>query len=180
VRGAYAKTRLVPFGEYVPLRPLLDWATRHTKAAGEDRRRGDGPVVLQADSVAIGPMISFETTFSDLPRRVVRLGAQLLAYQSSTSSYQGSWAQPQLASMAAVHAVEVGRPAVHAGLSGVSTAFDARGRSLGRLPAHDRGVLVVDVPLESRSTLYDELGDWPIVLAALVFTAWCARSARRS
>jgi apolipoprotein N-acyltransferase len=180
VRGAYAKTRLVPFGEYVPLRPLLDWATRHTKAAGEDRRRGDGPVVLQADSVAIGPMISFETTFSDLPRRVVRLGAQLLAYQSSTSSYQGSWAQPQLASMAAVHAVEVGRPAVHAGLSGVSTAFDARGRSLGRLPAHDRGVLVVDVPLKSRSTLYDELGDWPIVLAALVFTAWCARSARRS
>jgi apolipoprotein N-acyltransferase len=180
VRGAYAKTRLVPFGEYVPLRPLLDWATRHTKAAGEDRRRGDGPVVLQADSVAIGPMISFETTFSDLPRRVVRLGAQLLAYQSSTSSYQGSWAQPQLASMAAVHAVEVGRPAVHAGLSGVSTAFDARGRSLGRLPAHDRGVLVVDVPLGSRTTLYDELGDWPIVLAALVFTAWCARSARRS
>ncbi|AEV75113.1 apolipoprotein N-acyltransferase [Mycolicibacterium rhodesiae NBB3] len=180
VRGAYAKTRLVPFGEYVPLRPLLDWATRHTKAAGEDRRRGDGPVVLQADSVAIGPMISFETTFSDLPRRVVRLGAQLLAYQSSTSSYQGSWAQPQLASMAAVHAVEVGRPAVHAGLSGVSTAFDARGRSLGRLPAHDRGVLVLDVPLGSRTTLYDELGDWPIVLAALVFTAWCARSARRS
>ncbi len=180
VRGAYAKTRLVPFGEYVPLRPLLDWATRHTKAAGEDRRRGDGPMVLQADSVASGPMISFETTFSDLPRRVVRLGAQLLAYQSSTSSYQGSWAQPQLASMAAVHAVEVGRPAVHAGLSGVSTAFDARGRSLGRLPAQDRGVLVVDVPLKSRSTLYDELGDWPIVLAALVFTAWCARSARRS
>ncbi len=131
VRGSYAKTRLVPFGEYVPLRPLLGWATRHTKAAGEDRRRGDGPVVLHTESLAVGPLISFETTFSDLPRRVVRLGAQLLAYQSSTSSYQGSWAQPQLASMAAVHAVEVGHPAVHAGLSGVSSAFDARGRNLG-------------------------------------------------
>jgi apolipoprotein N-acyltransferase len=180
VRGSYAKTRLVPFGEYVPLRSLLGWVTHHTKAAGEDRRRGDGPVVLRTDSLALGPLISFETTFSDLPRRLVRLGAELLAYQSSTSSYQGSWAQPQLASMAAVHAVEVGHPAVHAGLSGVSSAFDARGNKIGWLPAAERGVLVVDVPLGSRATLYEGLGEWPIVLSLLIFTAWCARSARRS
>jgi apolipoprotein N-acyltransferase len=179
-RGSYSKTRLVPFGEYVPLRTLFGWATRHTKAAAEDRRRGDGPVVLHTDSLAVGPLISFEATFSDMARREIQLGADLLAYQSSTSTYQGSWAQPQLASMVAVHAVEVGHPAVHAGLSGVSSAFDARGRELGWLPAANRGVLVVEVPLGSRTTVYQRLGNWVIVVALLIITAWCARSARRS
>ena len=95
----------------------------------------------------------------------MQLGAELLAYQSSTSTYQGSWAQPQLASMVAVHAVEVGHPAVHAGLSGVSSAFDARGRKLAWFPATNRGVIVVDVPLGSRTTVYQRIGDWVLALA---------------
>ena len=179
-RGSYSKTRLVPFGEYVPLRPVFGWAARHTKAAAEDRRRGDGPAVLSTGSLAVGPLISFEATFSDLARREIQLGAELLAYQSATSTFQGASAQPQLASMVAVHAVEVGHPAVHAGLSGVSSAFDARGGRLGWLPAADRGVLVVDVPLGSHTTVYQRFGDWVIVAALLILTAWCARSARRS
>lgn len=180
VRGSYAKTRLVPFGEYVPLRSLLGRITAATAAAGEDRRHGAGPVVLHTDDVGVGPLISFETLFSDLPRQTVEVGADLLAYQSATSSYQGSWAQPQLASLPAVHAAEVGRPAVHTGLSGVSSAFDANGRRLAWLPAAERGAVVVDVPLAARPTAYQRWGDWLIGMALLVVTAWCARSARRS
>lgn len=175
-----AKTRLVPFGEYVPLRPVLARFTAPTRAAAEDRRRGPGPVVLHTRSTAVGPLISFETLFSDLARTQVKQGAQLLAYQSSTSSYQGSWAQPQLAGMPAVHAVEVGRPAVHAGLTGISSAFDARGRPLAWLPAPERGVAVVDVPLTAQTTGYLRFGAWLPVAALLIATAWCARSARRS
>lgn len=168
ILGEYRKVRLVPFGEYVPLRPLLGWITRHTKAAAQDRRRGSGPVVLHAGSLAVGPLISFEALFSDLPRREVQHGAQLLAYQSSTSTFQGSWAQPQLASEVAVHAVEVGHPAVHAGLSGDSAAFDARGRRLAWLPSSHRGATIVRVPLGSVTTVYQRLGDWVLVLALAI------------
>lgn len=173
--GSYQKVRLVPFGETVPLRPVLEPITRHTKAAVEDRRHGAGPAVLHTDGLTIGPLISFETTFPDLTRRQVLLGADLLAYQSSTSTFQGSWAQPQLAGMVAVRAVESGRPAVHAALSGVSSAFDARGRRLGWLPATERGALVLDVPLDSVETGYSRLGDWVPALAAVLLAAGAFR-----
>lgn len=163
--GIYRKTRLVPFGEYVPLRPLLGQITGHTKAAGEDRHRGSDQVVVHAGGLALGPLISFEAAFPDLPRREVQLGAQVLVYQSSTSTFQGSWAQPQLAAMVAVRAAEVGRPAVHAGLSGDSAAFDARGRKLAWCPSSYRGAVVVSVPLGSHHTAYQRLGDWVLVLA---------------
>ena len=167
-RGSYQKVRLVPFGEYVPLRPVFGWVSDFSKAAAEDRRRGAGQVVLHAGPLTIGPLVSFEATFSDLARRDAQLGALLLVYQSSTSTFQGSWAQPQLASQAAVHAVEVGIPAVHAGLSGVSAAFDAQGRKLAWYPSTDRGVVVVTVPLDSHTTVYRRLGDWVLAAAATI------------
>jgi apolipoprotein N-acyltransferase len=178
--GAYRKVRLVPFGEYVPLRPLLGWVTAHTKAAAEDRRRGGAQEVLHAGSLTIGPLISFEATFSDLPRRAVQLGAQMLVYQSSTSTFQGSWAQPQLASQVAIHAVEVGRPAVHTGLSGDSAAFDARGRQLAWCASRYRGTIVVDVPLGSITTVYQRLGDWVLALAFSILAGAGALAALRS
>jgi apolipoprotein N-acyltransferase len=169
--GSYQKVRLVPFGEYVPLRPLFGWITRYSKAAAEDRQRGAGPVVLHVGTLDIGPLISYEATFSDLARREVQRGAELLVYQSSTSSFQGSWAQPQLASQPAVRAVEVGRPAVHVGLSGDSSAFDAMGRRLTWCPSGFSGVIVVSVPLGSNATLYQRLGDWVPVTAFAILSA---------
>jgi apolipoprotein N-acyltransferase len=166
--GSYRKTRLVPFGEYVPLRPLFGWIARHGGAAAEDRQPGSGPVVLRAGGVAIGPLVSYETLFSDLARREARLGAALLVYQSSTSSFQGSWAQPQLAALPAVRAVEAGRPAVHAGISGDSSAFDASGHRLVWCPSGFRGAIVVDVPLAAAATPYQRLGDWLPLLAFVV------------
>jgi apolipoprotein N-acyltransferase len=166
--GSYQKTRLVPFGEYVPLRPLFGWLTRNSKAAAEDRQPGSGPVVVHAGALPIGPLVSYEIVFPDLARRAAQLGAELLAYQSSTSSFQGSWAQPQLAAQPAVRAVETGRPAVHVGLSGDSSAFDARGRRLAWCPSTFRGVIVVSVPLGSTVTPYQLLGDWVPVMSLVV------------
>ncbi|HWS45403.1 MAG TPA: apolipoprotein N-acyltransferase, partial [Acidimicrobiia bacterium] len=128
VDGTYDKMRLVPFGEYIPFRFALGWLSRFTEAAKEDRRRGSHLAVLHPDGLSIGPLVCFESAFPDMTRNLANRGVDLIVVQSATSTFQGSWAPAQHASLAAVRAVETGRPVVHAALTGVSSVFDARGR----------------------------------------------------
>lgn len=115
--------RLVPFGEYVPFRSLLGWATSVGKAAGEDRRQGTEQVVMDVgDGLRIGPMVCFESAFPDMSRSLVADGAQVLVAQSSTSTFQHTWAPEQHASLAALRAAETGRPMVHATLTEIGRA----------------------------------------------------------
>jgi apolipoprotein N-acyltransferase len=165
--GAYQKMRLVPFGEYIPLRPLLDWTASISKAARQDVRRGHDVAVLHAGSLAIGPLVCFESTFPDMTRTEARLGAQLVVYQAATSSYQGTWVQPQHAGLAAVRAVEAGRPTVQAAISGTSAAFDSDGHLLAWLPPDHIGAEVITIPLAARTTPYDRFGDWMLALVCV-------------
>ena len=165
IAGSYDKMRLVPFGEYIPLRFALGWTARITAAAKQNRHRGHQLVVLNADGLKLGPLVCFESAFPDMSRNLANRGVDLIVVQSSTSTFQGSWAPAQHASLAAVRAVETGRPVVHATLTGDSVAFDARGRRLGLLDTHHRGVLTVTIPIAHDVTPYDRLGDWVLALS---------------
>ncbi|MEU9207978.1 apolipoprotein N-acyltransferase [Streptomyces sp. NPDC048415] len=177
----YDKMRLVPFGEYIPARSLLGWATSVGKAAGEDRRRGTEQVVLNVGhGLRVGPMVCFETAFPDMTRHLAQDGAEVLLAQSSTSSFQGSWAPEQHASLAALRAAETGRPMVHATLTGVSAVYGPSGERIGSwLGTGASGTMVYEVPLARGVTPYVRLGDWPVHAALLVLAALCATEGAR-
>ncbi|MFB7503458.1 apolipoprotein N-acyltransferase [Streptomyces broussonetiae] len=172
----YDKMRLVPFGEYIPVRSLLGWATSVGKAAGEDRSRGTEQVVMNVGhGLRIGPLICFETAFPDMSRHLAQDGADVLLGQSSTSTFQGSWAPEQHASLGALRAAETGRPMVHATLTGVSAVYGPDGQRLGPWLGTDASAArVYDVPLAHGITPYVRYGDWPVHGALLVLAMLCA------
>ena len=185
IKGIYIKTRLVPFGEYIPFRQQLGWLTKISRAAASNMVPGTGAHLLHATDRAgrplpIGVLVCFESAFPDMSRVDTDLGAQLIVYQSATSTFQGTWGPDQHASLGAVRAAETGRPVVQAALTGVTVGFDARGRLLAWMGQSSHGVVSVrlGLPAASATTIYDELGDYVpwsalgvVILAALVMFA---------
>ncbi len=180
IAGRYVKTRLVPFGEYIPFRQQLGWLTSVSKAAGSNLTPGTGAHLLTVTTAGraplrIGVLICFESAFPDMSRVETDQGAQVIVYQSSTSTFQGTWGPDQQASLAAVRAAETGRPVVQAALTGDTVAFDARGRELAWLGQDSHGVLTVrlDLPAVPARTFYDQGGDY-VLGAGVAITALAA------
>jgi apolipoprotein N-acyltransferase len=176
--ATYTKTRLVPFGEYIPFRQQLGWLTRISKAAPTNMIPGSGAKVIRMTArggqrIPIGVLICFESAFPDMSRADARRGAQLIVYQTSDSTFQGSWAPAQHASLGALRAAETGRPVVQAALTGVSAAYDAQGRLLASMSTAQRGLLTVRLGLEPGTALtpFDRYGDvvpWTAIGIALL------------
>ena len=185
IKGIYVKTRLVPFGEYIPFRQQLGWLTKISRAASSNMVPGSGAHLLYATDrtgkpLPIGVLICFESAFPDMARVDTDKGAQLIVYQSETSTFQGTWGPDQHASLSAVRAAETGRPVVQAALTGDTVAYDARGRLLAWMGQSGHGVVTVrlGLPAASARTVYDRLGDYVpwaalgvVVFAALVMFA---------
>jgi apolipoprotein N-acyltransferase len=181
ITGQYTKTRLVPFGEYIPFRQALSWLTSISKAAAVNMTPGTGAHTLVASTpdgrpLTIGVLICFESAFPDMARVDADHGAQVIIYQTSDSTFQDTWALAQHASLGALRAAETGRPVVQAALTGDSAAFDARGRLVSWEGPSWRGADVVHLglPAATSRTPYDRLGDyvpWTAVGIAVIAAA---------
>lgn len=156
----YAKQELVPFAEYVPLRPIARFFTPFVDDTA-DMRSGSGPGVLRVAGADVGLIICYEAAYDYVAREAVAAGAQLLAVPTNNAWYGPGEMSYQQLSMSRLRAVELGRAVVVAATSGVSAIVRPDGsivRSTGMYTAES---LVETVPLRDTITPARVLGPWP-------------------
>jgi apolipoprotein N-acyltransferase len=171
--GEYRKRHPVPFGEYIPGRPLFSWIEA-LDAVPRDMIPGHGPVVFDLGFGPFGSVISFEGSFSRYARDAARSGARLLVVATNQGSYPLSNASDQLIAMTRMRAAELGVDVVHGAVTGRSTLITDGGVTGRRTPLAEEDVVIGTVRMrESGPTPYTRLGDWLQLagVAALVVAA---------
>lgn len=166
----YRKRHLVPFGEYLPLRSLVEGIY---PAAGallpRDFSPGDrvGLVELRGVPLAVGTC--FEVAFDALPRAAVRAGGQLLVLPSNNASYGRSAQSAQQLAMARLRAVEHGRSTVVATTSGISALVRPDGEVVARSGLYEPALLQAGLPRRTELTIATRWGGQvELLLVALV------------
>ncbi|HEX2862605.1 MAG TPA: apolipoprotein N-acyltransferase [Lacunisphaera sp.] len=185
VDEAYYKRKLVPFGEYIPLRPVFGWLEKVTPIGGDATPGSSAAPLLVpvgASRLPVGVLVCYEDIFPGLARESVQAGAEMLAVLTNNAWFGEGGAAYQHAAHSVLRAVETRRPVIRVGNGGWSGWIDESGTIRATLrneadSVYFRGAQTVLVNRDARwagqLSFYTRHGDWfPAVCAVLVIIAY--------
>jgi apolipoprotein N-acyltransferase len=149
----------VPFGEYVPMRPLVGSLVNRIVHGFGDMIPGREQTLFNVKGAKLGVLICYESIFPDLTRRAVKGGADVLVNITNDAWYGTSSAPYQLLAMSAMRSVETKVPMVRVANTGVSAVIEPDGRITARTPLFRRGTEIEDVTWTPARTVYTAVGD---------------------
>jgi len=161
--GIYNKRHLVPLGEFIPLRFLIEFFNKFVKIPMSDIASGkEDQELLTAAGVPIGISICFEEAFArdvikDLPQ------AKLLVNVSNDAWFEDSHEPHQHHAIARMRALEAGRYMIRSTNTGITSLIGPHGEVIKQLPQFETAVLNGEVQPLSGSTPFVRWGDWLIV-----------------
>ena len=184
VTSRYDKVRRVPFGEYMPLRSLLDSIGAPVDLVPRDAVAGTDPAFVDfaTDSgpVRAGVVISWEVFFGGRARDGVGHGGEFIMNPTNGSSYTWTVLQTQQIASSRLRAIESGRWVVQVSPTGFSAFVSPDGDVIDRTSVSEASVIDHRIELRGGRTPYGALGDKPFVIAVLVVLLWAVRSSRCS
>ncbi len=171
--GHYDKAHLVPYGEYLPMRPLLSKLGLSRLAPGElDFDSGPGPRSFELPGWGrVGLQICYEIIFSG--HVVDWQNRPDFIFNPSNDAWFGRWGPPQHLAQARLRAAEEGLPVIRSTPTGISAVIDARGKIVKQIGWREAGIIDTYLPPPaSKPTPFAHFGNSiPLLLAALMLLA---------
>ncbi len=179
ILGRYEKAHLVPYGEYLPMRPLLTAIGLSRLVPGDlDYWPGPGPRSYTLPGFGtVGIQICYEIIFSG--EVVDRTHRPDFLFNASTDAWFGSWGPPQHLAQAQLRAIEEGLPIVRATPTGISAIIDSRGVLKAATPMEREAVIETSLPAPSATTPFAQFGNLLPLLFALLLGAGGVALARQ-
>ncbi len=170
----YRKSRLLVFGEYVPLSGLFPRLKDWFPYSG-DFAPGPGPEVKRMGHLVLGPQICYEGLFPGFSKALADQGAQVFV-NVTNDSWFGTRAEPyQHMYMTLARGIEFRRPVIRATNTGITAAMRADGTVLDPAPLNVGRAHLYEVPYrkDPGPTVYQRFG-FRLVPASLGLAALLA------
>lgn len=168
--GSYQKAHLVPGGEYLPFRDVLEPLGLSRLVSGTiDFHEGPGPRTLDlGDFGEAGIQICYEIVFSG---QVADRGQRPdFLFNPSNDGWFGAWGPPQHFAQARMRAIEEGLPVIRATTTGISGVIDAYGHVQASLGMRQLDRIEGKIPAARSPTLFSRWGNaLGLAWAALFF-----------
>ena len=153
----YAKSHLVPFGEFVPTE--FKWIVGTLQIPLSDFSPGVRPKPLLAAGERIGITVCYEDAFGE--ELIAQLPeATILANLSNVAWFGDSLAPGQHLQISRMRSMETGRYMLRATNTGVTAIIDERGRVIDQLPLFIEGVLYGKAQPFIKATPYVRVGNY--------------------
>lgn len=154
----YDKIHLVPFGEYVPLKPLLFFV--NTLGAGiGDYVPGDSYIKAVTPFGSFGTLICYEIIFPGLVRKFFVKGGDFMVTITNDAWFGTTQGPYQHFSMAVFRAIENRKPVVRAANTGISGFIDSNGRIIGKTELFKRTYMTREIRTDTKVSAYTKYGD---------------------
>ncbi len=164
----YHKRRLLPFGEYLPLRVIFQFFRDWVTIPMADFLPGDADqALLRAGGQPVGVSICFEAVFGNDIRAALPEATWLINV-SNDAWFKDSTAPHQHLQIARMRSLETSRYMVRATNTGISAIIDPHGQLTTQGPQFQSAVIRGTVIPQQGSTPYARFGDWPVIVLALL------------
>ncbi len=177
----YDKVHRVPFGEYVPLRSLLE-PFGGSSLTSRDAIIGEQPALLETPAGPLSVAISWEIFFGDRVREGVEQGGEVVLNPTNGSSFSGTLVQTQQVASSRMRAIESDRWLLQVAPTGFSAVIGPDGTVHQRSSVSEQVVLQDTVGRRTGTTPYVRWGQAPALAVAVAGLAagWLvARRGRR-